>query len=246
MGQLYPGSGFTDQGFPMTDHKQIYARQADLYEQLVAHEDYQHNIETALRAITPLEGIDVVELGAGTGRLTCLLTPLVRSLRAFDISPHMLAVALKKLEPAGLHNWSLGVADHRNLPVPAASADVVLSGWSVCYLVDWNRSAWQAEVEQALAEMQRAARPGGVLILLETQGTGFETPHPPEHLEAYYRLLGKNGFEFTWIRTDYCFDNLEQTVELARFFFGEALALEVKSRASLILPECTGFWWKYM
>jgi len=228
----------------MTDHKDIYARQADSYEQLVAHEDYQGSIEKALRAITPLESMDVVELGAGTGRLTCLLAPQVQWLRAFDISPHMLAVAQAKLETRGLRNWSLAVADHRRLPVRDASADVVLSGWSVCYLVDWNRQAWQADVEQALAEMGRAARPGGVLILLETQGTGFETPHPPEHLQAYYRLLAEKGFKSTWIRTDYQFDSLEQAVELASFFFGEALAEQVKITASPILPECTGVWWK--
>ena len=68
--------------------------------------------------ILPLDGIDVVELGAGTGRLTCLLAPLVQSIQAFDISPHMLEVASTKLEASGLHNWK--TAGQRSPPDPAA------------------------------------------------------------------------------------------------------------------------------
>ena len=65
----------------MPDFKAIYAHHADQYDQLVAREDYQQNIIRALRQIRPLDGLDVVELGAGTGRLTRMLTPLARGIR---------------------------------------------------------------------------------------------------------------------------------------------------------------------
>ena len=51
--------------------KEIYASRARDYERLVAREDYQGNILKALQDIRALAGLDVVELGAGTGRLTC-------------------------------------------------------------------------------------------------------------------------------------------------------------------------------
>jgi ubiquinone/menaquinone biosynthesis C-methylase UbiE len=229
----------------MTDHHEIYTSQAEAYEQLVSHEDYQHHIEKALGGILPLEGIEVVELGAGTGRLTCLLAPVVRRLWAFDIAHAMLGVAAHKLAQNGLHNARLAQADHRRLPLPAASADLTLSGWSICYLVDWNRQAWQPEVEQALAEMRRVTRPGGALVLLETQGTGFEAPHPPDHLLDYYAFLAEKGFAASWFRSDYEFEDPVQAEALARFFFGDALAQQVKTSASAILPECTGLWWKF-
>ena len=58
----------------MTDHFQdIYANQADSYEAMVAREDYEGNILKTLQGIRPLEGLDVIEFGAGTGRLTLLL-----------------------------------------------------------------------------------------------------------------------------------------------------------------------------
>lgn len=215
-----------------------------MYERLVAREDYEQNILRALQGITAIAGKDVVELGAGTGRLTCLLAPLVRSIRAFDASQHMLHIAADKLLASGLNNWQVQVSDHRSLPVEDASADIAISGWSICYLVDWNRGAWQSDVDRALAEMVRVLRPGGVMILLETMGTGFQTPHPPDHLVDYYHALEEKGFAYQWIRTDYRFADLDEAVELVQFFFGDELAEQVRAAGSPILPECTGIWWK--
>ncbi len=227
----------------MTDHDEIYAHEAERYDRLVSREDYQGHILTALLGITPLEGKEVVESGAGTGRLTCLLAPGVKSIRAFDASPHMLALAAAKLRASGLQNWSAQVADHRRLPVADRSADIAISGWSVCYLVDWHSPDWRLAVSEALDELQRVLRPGGTLILLETQGTGFESPHPPDFLAEYFHLLDEKGFSSSWIRTDYRFETLAEAVDLARFFFGEALGEQVEQSASVILPECTGLWW---
>ena len=54
----------------MPDYQAIYQNQAAQYELMVSREDYQGNLLPALNAIRPLAGLDVVELGAGTGRLT--------------------------------------------------------------------------------------------------------------------------------------------------------------------------------
>jgi len=225
-------------------HKDIYQQQAEQYERLVVREDYQHHILKSIQDITPLKEKDVVELGAGTGRLTCLLAPLVKSMRAFDASEHMLAVAERKLEAAGLINWQLEVSDNRIIPVPDHCADIALSGWSICYLVDWGGQDWQGEVAKALAEMERILKPGGVMILLETLGTGFTTPTPPDHLKEYYAYLAEQGFSTAWIRTDYQFDSVDEGNELAGFFFGEEMKSKIEVGEKTILPECTGLWWK--
>ncbi len=228
----------------MPNPEEIYTHEAERYDRLVAREDYQHHLLPALRRITPLEGKEVVESGAGTGRLTCLLAPQVKSIRAFDASSQMLALAAARLKASGLQNWSTQVADHRRLPLETQSADIFLSGWSVCYLLDEPSTDWRQEMAKALGEMKRLLRPGGVAILVETQGTGFETPHPPEHLTGYFDYLAERGFTSTWIRTDYRFASLAEAVELAQFFFGEALAEQVRGAGSAILAECTGLWWQ--
>ena len=84
----------------------------------------------ALDAICALSGLEVVEFGAGTGRLTRLLTPHVHTIRAYDVSPHMLATGRETLLATGTDNWTLAVADNRWLPEAATSADLVIEGWS--------------------------------------------------------------------------------------------------------------------
>jgi ubiquinone/menaquinone biosynthesis C-methylase UbiE len=229
---------------PDPDHPEIYRSQAEQYEALVSREDTCGNLLPAIQAILPVEGIDVVELGAGTGRLTCLLAPLVASIHAYDISQHMLDLAAEKLEASGLHNWKISVSDHRRVPLQDGAADLVISGWSVCYIVVDHPETWRTELGKVMAEVRRLLRPGGTILLIETLGTGFETPHPPEHLLEYYAWLKEQGFQQTWIRTDYRFESLEKARELAEFFFGKEMLVKIAETGDEItLPECTGLWW---
>lgn len=230
----------------MPTHQEIYSSHAAQYELLVSREDYQHNILRAISQIVALENAEVIELGAGTGRLTCLLSPIVRAIAAFDSSQPMLDVAADKLRRSGLQNWKIAVADHRLLPAENQSADVVIAGWSLCYLVEPTNQDWQTEIRNALKEMKRVVRPDGYLILLETLGTGFEKPTPPEHLKAYYALLAEEGFSSVWTRTDYYFHSVEEAEALTDFFFGAEIAERVRRERLTILPECTGVWWLEM
>jgi ubiquinone/menaquinone biosynthesis C-methylase UbiE len=231
----------------MTDFfKEIYANKAEAYERMVSYEDYQGNIPRALADILPLSGIDVVELGAGTGRLTLMLAPVVGSIQAFDSAAHMLDVATAKMDAIGLSNWKTAVADNRSLPVEAGSADLAVAGWSLAHSVGWYPESWQDEIQAALDEMTRVLRPGGTIVLFETLGTGFETPTPPtEGLAEFYRWLEhERGFTRRWIRTDYQFESAQQAAALTRFFFGDDLAETIIEKDWAILPECTGIWYR--
>lgn len=228
----------------MPTQEEIYQTEGDKYEALIAREDYQGNILKTLREITPLENRVVYDLGAGTGRLACQLAPLVKSVRAFDISGEMLRVCRQKLSASGLTNWQVDVADHRQLPVGDSSADMIVSGWSVAYLAVWNPETWRAELEKWMTEMKRVLKPGGQLVLFESLGTGNESPVELVHLENYYPWLGETGFQHTWIRTDYKFESLDEAEYLSRFFFGDELGDKVRKNGWQVLPECTGVWWR--
>ena len=228
----------------MPTEQEVYQSHADQYERLIQREDYQNNLLAAIETYCPLKDIDVVELGAGTGRLTRLLAPRVRSIKAFDSSAHMLEVAETSLLEMGLTNWETGVADHRQVPVKDSSADLVISGWSFCYLAVWGGSNWQFDLQAGLNEIQRILRPGGMALLIESLGTGTEKPRPPEHLGAYFGWLTEAGFERGWTRSDYRFESLEEAVELSTFFFGPEMGQQVREKNWVILPECTGIWWK--
>jgi len=231
----------------MPTQAEIYRTEGDNYEALIAREDYQGNILKNLLDIVPIGGRVVYDLGAGTGRLACLLAPQVSRIRAFDVSEEMLRVCRQKLTSTGLSNWQVDVADHRNLPVHDKSADVAVSGWSVSYLAVWDsKGTWRLQLETWLAEMKRVLKPGGTIILLESLGTGNETPIKLEHLKDFYPWLDEVGFEQKWIRTDYKFESLDEAEYLSRFFFGDELGTKVKQNNWVVLPECTGIWWKHI
>ena len=230
----------------MSDDQQrrIYQTDGERYEALVAREDYQGNIAKALDEIVCVEGLDVIDIGAGTGRLALMLAPRVKSIKAFDISEEMLRVCRTRFEVSGLSNWEVKVADHRQLPIASNSTDLVVSGWSVSYLAVWNPETWRVEMEKWQNEMERVLRRGGYIVLFESLVTGNESPIKLEHLKDFYPWLEKAGFQSKWIRTDYKFDSLEEAEELSRFFFGDELGDQARQSRWVILPECTGVWWK--
>jgi len=222
--------------------RKIYQNDGDRYEALIAREDYEGNIMKALDEIISVDGLDVYDLGAGTGRLACLLAPRVKSIRAFDASEEMLRVCRQKFEASGLSNWQVDVADHRSIPVADHSADLVVSGWSVAYLYVWYPETWRAELEKWLDEMKRILRPGSFIVLFESLTTGSGTPIKLEHLKGYYSWLDETGFQNKWIRTDMKFESLDEAVELSSFFFGEEFGVKVRQNNWVIVPECTGVW----
>jgi ubiquinone/menaquinone biosynthesis C-methylase UbiE len=230
----------------MPTFEEIYAAHAEAYDALVQREDYEGHLLPALAGIARLRGARVVELGAGTGRLTRLIAPLAQEIRAYDASAHMLGVARLRLVSTGLTNWELGVADNKRLPVEDRAADVAIAGWCLGHAVDWFPESWRDEIGAALDEMARVLRPGGTAITLETMTTGSQTAAPPtEGLAEYYRWLEtERGFTGISIRTDYRFESLDEAERLTCFFFGAELADRVRHARWTILPESTGVWWR--
>jgi ubiquinone/menaquinone biosynthesis C-methylase UbiE len=226
--------------------RSLYVDHADHYERLVTHEDYQGNLMAALQRLHPLEGSEVVELGAGTGRITLQLLPRVWRLLAFDLTPSMLRIAQEKIMKSGRTNGLAPLADSRALPVPAACTDLAVEGWSLVQIAVWHASDWRAQLGRAIDEMLRVVRPGGTVALIETLGTGAAQPDPPEAFTLYYDYLERErGFRGDWVRTDYRFESREQAAEIIAPVFGEAVLEKlVQSERGVILPECSGLWWR--
>ncbi|KRE96888.1 methyltransferase type 11 [Paenibacillus sp. Soil766] len=225
----------------MPNHADIYINQADMYERLISK---QASLYETIQSIIPVESLDIIDMGAGSGRLTRILAPQAKSIVAVDESESMLRITADFLRQAELHNWRTQVADHRNLPIEDHCADVILSGWSICYLVNAEVDQWEANLHQIISEIKRILRPGGTVIIIENFGTGSETPNPPDFLMNYYSLLETQyGFSHTWIRTDYTFESVEEADMLTRFFFGDGIADKVVNEQLIVLPECAGIWW---
>ncbi len=218
-------------------YSDIYDNEAARYDALVSREDHAGNLLPALQCLASLAGATVVEMGAGTGRLTALLAPEAGHVVAFDGAAAMVEQASSR--GLGAH-VSFAVADHRALPVEDDFADLVLEGWAFGHLLDEGLHAAAA----ALDEAERVVRPGGVVVLVETLGTGRTEPAPPSPAlaEFFAWLESTRGYRRSWVRTDYRFDSVDEAEALCRFFFGDRLADQVVAAGSPVVPECTGLW----
>jgi ubiquinone/menaquinone biosynthesis C-methylase UbiE len=225
-------------------HVYRYRSSAETYDALVSYEDHAGRLLGAIRGLVALDGAEVVEIGAGTGRVTRLLAPHVRSVRAFDREPAMLAIAQAHVARLGLRHCRLALADNAQLPVPDASARLVIAGWTYGHQTVWEPQAWQIPIRAALAEMLRVLTPGGTAIVIETLGTGHTAPfEPPTELARYYALLEHDyGFTRSWVRTDYVFPSNAEGERLLHAFFGADFARAFAMQGGTTLPECTGIW----
>jgi len=211
--------------------------------------DHEDNLARELNAITDLRGKTVVELAAGTGRLTGLLAKEAALVHACDISENALAFAEAKFLEEDRDNTVFHVADSRNLPIEDSVADLTVEGWSLLHVAlgeDGQRlEEWKQQVDSVLDEAIRVTKPGGDVVLLETLGTGKHRPAPPNVFlaELYDHIERNRNFaRRPWIKTDYKFSDLDEAVRLTGMFWGKRLSDFVTKNRMLILPECTGLW----
>ena len=223
----------------------IYTAQADAYHQFIAAEDVEQNLLPGMQNIAGFDGVRVLDLGTGTGRIPLLLHGLAGQITGLDLYRDMLRVHQhQRAQSAG--NWVLVAGDMRVLPFPDASYDVVVAGWAIGHFTGWFPDTWQTEIGRVLDEMHRVVQQGGALIILETLSTGSLPPAPPSPgLAAYYTWLENEwGFTRQEIQTDYQFASVEEAIALTEFFFGPELSSAIRKNNWARLPEWTGLWGK--
>jgi ubiquinone/menaquinone biosynthesis C-methylase UbiE len=226
----------------MSDYRTIYATRAEDYDRLIAREDVGGSVLSTICSLAPIRGRDLVDVGAGTGRLALGLGARgARSVHALDAARAMLDVLERRAVEKGVCRLTTTVADHESLPLPSACCDVATEGWSFGHATRFFPDDWQAHVARSVAELLRIVRPGGTAICIET--LGLDGLPPRDALLAMYAWLeGEQGFRRVELDTDFVFQSEAEAQRLAPFFFGEAWAERMKGRARL--PEKTGLWWR--
>jgi SAM-dependent methyltransferase len=127
----------------MPDHTNVYKHEVERYNLLISK---QPSLGDVIEKIRPFAGFDIVDMGAGTGRLTTILAPKAKSIVALDASEAMLEVTTAKLKQAGLTNWRTQGVDHKSLPLEDNNAYLIVSGWSICYLGSTNVENWRENI----------------------------------------------------------------------------------------------------
>lgn len=223
------------------DYREIYRSHAEDYQSLIAFEDCEGLVQKTVREAVR-EGASFADIGAGTGRLSAMVVDLASSLALLDESQAMLDVARDRLQAMRpTLQPSFLCSDYEKVALETNSIDVVAAGWALGHLTGFHEEDWKTHTDRAVNELLRIAKPGGQVLIFETLGTCAEEPAQMRPLlAAFYESLKKDfGFEFSWVRTDYLFPDVETAVAKIGFFFGETKAQWVKERDSNRVPECT-------
>ncbi len=228
------------------DYAAIYRDHPEDYDALVSAEDCEGRLLPAIEGVTKLAGARVLEVGAGTGRITRQLVARGARVVGFDRAEPMLEVARRHLTASGAGGWELHCADAESLPVGDGEFDLAVAGWVFGHLRSWKAETWRASIGRCLDEMERAVRPGSAILVIETLGTGAESPAPPSpELADYYAWMERErGFQRATLRTDYQFPDVETAARTTGSFFGPEFAERVRREGWARVPECTGLWWR--
>lgn len=128
-----------------------------------------------------LDGLRVLEIGCGDGRLAVELGGRGAHVVAADFSPVAVELAEERARREGLENVEARVEDIHALPDPDASFDVVVSCETIEHVPD---------PPAAVNELARVLRPGGTLLLTTPNYLG-----PMGLYRGYLRLRGRRYTE---------------------------------------------------
>lgn len=114
---------------------------------------YQRKLQVTQEYLRP--DMEVLEIGCGTGSTALVHAPVVKHIRATDISPNMIDIARTKAVSAGVGNVDFQVADIDDLEVAGESLDVVM-GHSILHLL--------RDKDAVIGQIFGMLRPGGVFV----------------------------------------------------------------------------------
>jgi ubiquinone/menaquinone biosynthesis C-methylase UbiE len=131
-------------------------------EAMYSSADVVEQRRAALDLLDPQPGEDVLDVGCGPGYLACEIATRVGprgSVHGVDSSQSMLATATRRSSGEHAATVYFGVGDALRLPFPDGSFDAVAATQVYEYVPD---------ISGALAEAFRVLRPGGRLLVLDT------------------------------------------------------------------------------
>ncbi|OBR75486.1 SAM-dependent methyltransferase [Xanthomonas arboricola] len=115
----------------------------------------------------------LLDLGCGAGHVSFQLTPLMAEVVAYDLSADMLEVVAATAAERGLTQVRTMQGAAERLPFETGSIDAVVSRYSAHH---WS------DLGQALREVRRVLRPGGIAAFVDVVAPGL--PLLDTHLQA--------------------------------------------------------------
>jgi ubiquinone/menaquinone biosynthesis C-methylase UbiE len=160
---------------------------------------YDLSIRKVRSILTPEK--TVLEIGCGTGIIALGISPDAKHISAVDISPRMIAEAMRKAAEASLDNVEFRVCDGYATPFEDGSFDVVLL---------FNTLHVVKEPSGLLREARRLLKPSG-LLAAAVDCYAEPVPFPVRLMLALQKILKRAGvIPFLW---DYRKGDADQLLE---------------------------------
>lgn len=132
----------------------------------------------------------LLDVGSGPGTITVDLAGLVAHVTATEVGPDEVALTQATAAERDVRNVEVGIADVHALPFADATFDVTHAHQVLQHVAD---------PVQALREMARVTKPGGIVAVRESDYSGFcwwpELPALDEWLRLYDAAARANGGE---------------------------------------------------
>lgn len=200
---------------------------AEVYERENRAQDADGTLAAGLAEVAPVAGLDVLDVGCGTGFHLPGFAATARSVTGVEPHPPLLPTALARVAELPHVRVLAGAAEA--LPVPDRSVDVVHARTAYFF---------GPGCEPGLAEADRVLRPGGVLVVVDLDatrspyGAWMRADLPRWDATAPQRFLTRHGFSHRLVDTRW---SLRTREDLAAVL-GIEFSPEVAARALAATP----------
>ncbi|MGC8862201.1 MAG: class I SAM-dependent DNA methyltransferase [Armatimonadota bacterium] len=141
-----------------------------------------------LRRVPVCPEMEALDYGCGTGLVTLLIAPRVRSILGVDISEGMVSVLREKIDSQGIPNVSTAILDLRRDPPLDRRFDMITSSMTMHHIDDPS---------QVVGKLAAMLRPGGWLCIadLDAESGDFHADKTGVHHAGFARDRVREMFE---------------------------------------------------
>jgi SAM-dependent methyltransferase len=192
----------------------------DVYEVENLGVDRAGVIESAMAALHPFEGADLVDVGCGSGfHLPRFVELGCASVVGVEPHPPLVELAQERVKGVAAARVVEGVA--QALPLADDSVDIAHARWAYFF---------GAGAEPGLAELERVLRPGGTAYVIDndatrsTFGRWFMRAYPSYDPLAVERFWSRQGWSRERLTIEWTFDSRADFEDVVRIEFPETAA----------------------
>ena len=202
--------------------------------------DPEGRIESAMRAVHDWTGLDLLDLGCGTGFHLPRWAEHARSVTGVEPRTDLAAIARRRVKRLPTVQVLQGTA--QQVPLPDSSVDVVQARWAYFF---------GPGCEPGLRQLDRVVRRGGTAFVIDndatrsTFGGWFRRGYPGVDPDAVERFWSVHGWSRTSLDIAWRFTRREDLEAVVRIEFAPDLADRiVAEHAGLSVDYAVNLWWR--